>query len=238
MKLPFFKEKINSSILLAMTLIASLFFLIFSKMQNLIPVYVLVWGLFHYQGMKLNNILKIISAAFLFSFFCSYFVVVFPSVEMRQPPFVDFGFIKISKLLIETQFKVFIKVGLVSSVSFAAVKIINFEKILIHLMKIKWLNVNFAYPILLAFNSIFLIQNEFEKIKINARFRKLGLRARLNVFFPLLIFAIRHADRGAMSLTARGLNENKSFYFETHPTNKDYYLFSIFLIVIFICCLV
>ena len=89
-----------------------------------------------------------------------------------------------------------------------------------------------GYPLLLAFNSVSLLRAEYQKIQINAKFRNISLVERWNTLFPLLVFAIRHADRGAMSLITRGLNENKSYYFEVKLMKRDLMVFIGFLILL------
>jgi energy-coupling factor transporter transmembrane protein EcfT len=77
----------------------------------------------------------------------------------------------------------------------------------------KGLKLFWGYPILLALNSIALFKEEYDRIKINARLRDLPFKDQFMLFFPLLVFAIRHSQRGALSLVTRGLNQQKTFYF-------------------------
>lgn len=106
----------------------------------------------------------------------------------------------------------------VSMLSFA---VIDFDKIFVYLMSTKKMKVNWGYPMLLAMNSLQLLKTEQERIAYNARLRNLKWHQRYLVFFPLLVFAIRHSERGAMALVTRGLNPDKVFYHVDIPTKRD-----------------
>jgi hypothetical protein len=80
-------------------------------------------------------------------------------------------------------------------------------------------------------NSIALFKDEFDRIKVNARLRDLPLKDRLSIFFPLLVFAIRHSQRGALSLVTRGLSDQKSFYFSYDISSLDKNIFKVFLLI-------
>jgi energy-coupling factor transporter transmembrane protein EcfT len=91
-----------------------------------------------------------------------------------------------------------------------------------------------GYPLLIAMNSILLFKEEFDRIKLSAKFRGLGLKDRLFALFPLLVFAIRHSQRGSLSLVTRGLNPNKSFYFGYEISIQDRKWLSIFYLGFFV----
>jgi energy-coupling factor transporter transmembrane protein EcfT len=143
--------------------------------------------------------------------------------------------LNVPKALVVNQFKVFLQVGLVSSVSFLSMRLIKFEKLLIFLMQNKWIGAYLGYPILLALNSVKLLKSEFEKIKLNVKMRKLAPWQRINLIFPLLVFAIRHADRGALSLITRGLNEEKFYYFEVDLKVIDKIIILLFCLIVLVC---
>jgi energy-coupling factor transporter transmembrane protein EcfT len=78
-----------------------------------------------------------------------------------------------------------------------------------------------GYPLILAINSLQLLKREQERIAFNAKLRGLKWHQCYLVFFPLLVFAIRHSERGAMALVTRGLNPHKLFYNAWLPSKRD-----------------
>jgi len=50
-----------------------------------------------------------------------------------------------------------------------------------------------------------------DRLRIIAKQRELDLKDRMAFFFPLLVFAIRHSQRGSLALVTRGLSEKKVF---------------------------
>lgn len=133
----------------------------------------------------------------------------------------------------KTMFRLFF----ISLLSMSSAVVIDYSKVILHLTVSKRLKKKWAYPLLLAINSIALFKDEFDRIKINARLRELPMKDKLSPLFPLLVFAIRHSQRGAMSLVTRGLNEEKSFYFSYDVSLEDkrklrqFWLFFLLLII-------
>ena len=107
------------------------------------------------------------------------------------------------------------------SVSMFAFLAIDFDKVFIYLMASKKLKVTWGYSLLLSMNSLELLKREQERIVFNARLRNLKWHQRHLAFFPILVFAIRHSERGAMALVTRGLNADKLFYNVIYPTKRD-----------------
>lgn len=106
----------------------------------------------------------------------------------------------------------------ISTFAFAA---IDFDKIFNYLMATGKLKVNWGYPLLLAMNSLQMLKSEQERISFNAKLRQLRWHQRYFIFFPVLVFAIRHSERGAMSLVTRGLRADRIFYNVNYPTKRD-----------------
>jgi hypothetical protein len=106
----------------------------------------------------------------------------------------------------------------VSAFSFSG---IDFDKVFIYLMASKKMKVTWGYSMLLAMNSLQLLKEEQERISFNAKLRGLKWHRRYLTFFPLLVFAIRHSEKGAMALVTRGINSEKLFYNAVYPTKRD-----------------
>lgn len=232
MKLNKFDERIHSLIIFSISITGILFYFFNRNFIWNLPVFIFLLISFFINKVELKKIILVVVGAFIFSFFCSYFIVFFPNELMHRPPFIDMKFMKVSEVLFWTQFKVFLRIGFISSISFLSLFAINFEKLLVYFLEKKWMSAKLGYPLLLAFNSVSLLRAEYQKIQINAKFRNISLVERWNTLFPLLVFAIRHADRGAMSLITRGLNENKSYYFEVKLMKRDLMVFIGFLILL------
>jgi hypothetical protein len=127
-----------------------------------------------------------------------------------------------------------IKLFLISFLSISSGTVIDYTKVVLYLIVHKGLKLFWGYPFLLAMNSIVLFKVEFERIRINAKFRNLPWVDQFSVFFPLLVFAIRHSQRGALSLVTRGLSDQKSFYFCYAVSDLDRFRFKIFLLIFLI----
>ena len=187
--------------------------------------------LFLKNKLPLTSLIKIIKHAFLFSITIFLFATLNPSNELKQGEvFIILGkkFYELSLLQgLKTSYKIF----LLSFISMGSASTINYTKVILYLIVNKGLKLIWGYPILLAMNSMILLKDELERIKINARFRQLPFFDRIFIFFPLLVFAIRHSERGAMSLLTRGLSERKTFFNKYDVSLRDQMFFYSFLFV-------
>jgi energy-coupling factor transporter transmembrane protein EcfT len=162
----------------------------------------------------------------------------YPGKAYRTGEMLEWKFIRVYEIALINGLKTFCKIFILSLVSMASSYAIFYTKVILYLIINKGLKVFWGYPILIALNSIFLFKEEFDRIRLSARFRELGWRDRIFIIFPLLVFAIRHSQRGSLSLVTRGLNPNKNFYFgyQVHPSDRiillGFYLLYILLVVI------
>lgn len=113
------------------------------------------------------------------------------------------------------------KLFLLVLASMASARFINYTKVIMYLIIHQGLKVLWGYPLMIALNSIVLFKEEYEKIKLSGRLRNLSAKDKVGLLFPLLVFAIRHSQRGSLSLVTRGLHPSKSFYFSYETTRKD-----------------
>ena len=238
MQLNDFNEKIHSYKILQITAVACLYCFVISKAVFYVPSLMLVTMLFLWCGLEFKLIFKIlcISVAFGFSFFI--LAIVFPSKMFEQTDMLQFAGLRISIDLLKIQSLIFLRIVCISSISIMSAYLINYEKIFIYLMNKKKMSAQTGYALILALNSIALMKSELSKINLNARFRGVVFYKRVNVLFSLLVFTIKHADRGAMSLITRGLTSEKLFYYDSsmRPIDKTVaYLF--FLIHFLLLCL-
>jgi energy-coupling factor transporter transmembrane protein EcfT len=107
------------------------------------------------------------------------------------------------------------------SISMLSFLSVDFDKLFIYLMASDKIKTIWGYPLLLAINSLQLLKEEQERISFNAKLRGLKWHQRYLLLFPLLVFAIRHSERGAMALSTRGLNPNKLYYQVHYPSKRD-----------------
>lgn len=196
------EEYIHSWYLLLMTFCSLVLVLINKNIY--INLLIIVFCLFFYfkNNLKLTTFVKVLSYAFVFSLtFFALNIIHHDSLLLLS-----------EREMVERSLRVMNKVFLVSLLSMTSAVVIDYSKVLLYLMAQKKIKIFIGYPLLLAMNSIALFKDEHDRIKINAKQRELPFKDRLNIFFPLLVFAIRHSQRGALSLVSRGLNEEKNFY--------------------------
>ncbi len=215
------REFVHSWYVLVMTFFSLLFLLINKNLMLDLPLVLFMGMIFFKNGQSASKIQRIILYAFFFSFSLFVISILYPSAALKIGFVYQFGAFKIYQASLDRAIRTMIRLFLVSFLSMSSVGAINYTKVVLHLIVDKGLKLFWGYPMLLAMNSIVLFKKEFERIRINARLRDLPLKDRINMFFPLLIFAIRHSQRGALSLVTRGLNDQKSFYFTYEVTPAD-----------------
>lgn len=227
------REYIHSWYVFLMTA-ASLIFLLINK--NLIFSGVLisvVLFLFLKNGLAVKKLVKVVSYALFFSFTLFLLSVFNPSKDLQNGDVYHFLNMTFFKSSIDKAFMTMMKLFMVSFVSICSSSAIDYTKVILHLIVHKGLKLIWGYPFLLAINSITLLRDEYERIRLNAHLRQLPLRDKVFLFFPLLVFAIRHSQRGALSLVTRGLNDRKTFYFSYDLTWTDKKRFFLFWVVYF-----
>lgn len=157
-------------------------------------------------------------------FFASMFLLLnllYPGEKLRVGEQINILSFTVYKAALINGLKNFARLFFITIVSMSSTYTIIYTKVILYLIIHKGLKVFMGYPLLIALNSILLFKDEFDRIRLSARFRGLGWWDRLFVLFPLLVFAIRHSQRGSLSLVTRGLNPNKSFYFGYDLNPRD-----------------
>ncbi|HAZ11779.1 MAG: hypothetical protein A2X86_08000 [Bdellovibrionales bacterium GWA2_49_15] len=117
----------------------------------------------------------------------------------------------------------FARAILLTTLSLSAGLIIDFERLLLFLMSKKILPPSIGYPIFAAINALEHLREEKKRLDHLARIRGLNhFRYQLHQIMPLLVFALRHSQRAATAMIARGLSDQKVFYYDYRIPNRDF----------------
>lgn len=216
-------EFLHSWYLLGISLLGLLFLLISTYWISSLCLVVVLHYFYFNNGLTLKAFKKNVFAAFLFSFFIVALYLLWPAESLNYPPFVKIGEWSVAQSVLEAGAMRGIKLFLLILTSMASARVINYTKVILYFIIHKGLKVIWGYPIMIALNSILLFKEEYERIQLNGKLRDLGWMGKLGVLFSLLVFAIRHSQRGSLSLVTRGLNPHKSFYFsyQLYPHDKN-----------------
>lgn len=215
------REYLHSWYLLIITFFCLVFLLASKTLWLNFPLSLFILFLYLKNGLKASTLKKIMLLAFFFSAMFLLLNLLYPAEKYRTGEILYFHTMKIYQNALFNGLHTFAKLFLLTLVSMSSSYAIQYTKVILYLIIHKGLKVFWGYPILIALNSILLFKEEFERIRLSARFRDLGWWDRLFILFPLLVFAIRHSQRGSLSLVTRGLNPNKSFYFGYGVEPKD-----------------
>ncbi|QDK40503.1 hypothetical protein DOM21_03330 [Bacteriovorax stolpii] len=194
--------------------------------------------LFKKNGLSNRVLLKLSLYAGFFAFMFLLLNLLYPGEKLRVGEQVSIFSWSVYKAALINGLQNFARLFMLTLVSMSSTYTIIYTKVILYLIIHKGLKVIMGYPLLIALNSILLFKEEFDRIRLSARFRGLGWWDRLFVLFPLLVFAIRHSQRGSLSLVTRGLNPNKSFYFGYDLSARDrkwlrgFFLFYVLLVAI------
>lgn len=229
-------EFIHSWYLLIMSFFTFIFLLASNVLWANLILTLFMLVLFKKNGLSNRTLMKLSLYA---GFFASMFLLLnllYPGEKLRVGEQVMIFSWSVYKAALINGLQNFARLFMLTLVSMSSTYIIIYTKVILYLIIHKGLKVIMGYPLLIALNSILLFKEEFDRIRLSARFRGLGWWDRLFVLFPLLVFAIRHSQRGSLSLVTRGLNPNKSFYFGYELSPRDRKWFRTFLLSYF--CLV
>ena len=120
--------------------------------------------------------------------------------------------------------QILLRVTTMTWVALLSGSMLNLRDVVSTALQRGWLSMNVAYALQLGFGAIGLMRAEIKRIMLSAKLRGLSWRERFLQWLPILIFALRHATRGAMSLRARGLAEyeaRKTFYYNYQSTPRQ-----------------
>lgn len=215
------KEMVHSLVTFILLVCALLLILISKQYFQIVGIWVVSLFYFNYLKIDMKKMGKYLIFALFFSF--TYFLLnlLFPRDYGTSDEFIHLFKMKISVIQLSKAAFITFKIIALSHLSMSSNLIINYTNIILFLVSKNKMQTSSAYPLLVAINSIGLIKEEFYKIQINARQRKFSVYKRINTLFPLMVFAIRHSQRGALSLVTRGLNETRSFYYQYDLDRMD-----------------
>lgn len=214
-------EFVHSWYLLIMSFLTFVFLLASNVLWANLALSFLILYLYCKNGLSAKILFKLSCYAFFFALLFLILNLLYPGEKLRVGEQVTFISITVYKAALFNGLKNFARLFMLTLVSMSSTYIISYTKVILYLIIHKGLKVVMGYPLLIALNSILLFKEEFDRIRLSARFRGLGWWDRLFVLFPLLVFAIRHSQRGSLSLVTRGLNPNKSFYFGYELSARD-----------------
>ncbi len=206
-------EYLHSWYVLVMTFFSLLFLLISRHLIVNSLLMAMMFTFYFKNGLGFTKFRKLFLYSFLFSFGIFFLNILYPAQELKTGLIYTVMHMHFYEASLQSAFPLMIRLFFVSLLSMSSAAVINYTKVILYLIVHKGLKLFWGYPILLALNSIALFKEEYDRIKINARLRDLPFKDQFMLFFPLLVFAIRHSQRGALSLVTRGLNQQKTFYF-------------------------
>lgn len=214
-------EFLHSWYVLVITFFSLLFLLINNHFFLDLLLASFVFFIYFMNGLTAAAFRKYVFYATLFGFSLFVINILYPADALKSGHVFHLMKINIYEKSLDKALHTMLKLFFVTVVSMSSSAVIDYTKVILHLIVHKGLKLFWGYPVLLALNSIALFKTEFERIKINAHLRDLPLKDKIFIFFPLLVFAIRHSQRGALSLVTRGLNHQKSFYFSYGLSSQD-----------------
>lgn len=175
---------------------------------------------YFYSGLTIRTLIKVV----VLVCFLSLPIFLVNIVEARSPNYLQIALVS------------WARVNMLTCISILTAMCLDFPKMLVYLMSKHKLKPRIGYAILVAINSIALLKAEKERIDIVMKLRHIKTHRKVFIAIPLLIFAIRHANRAAIALVARGLNDNKT-YINDYKIPKIEWLWVLLFIYCFIIIL-
>ncbi|MBF0205370.1 MAG: hypothetical protein HQK53_00630 [Oligoflexia bacterium] len=208
-------DKFHSQLILSLTLWTLLPLLFNQNFYWWGPLVLATLSLFLYAGMRINAFLKIIIAVFMLSSSVFILNLLYPATEQSHHQILDLALNN------------FIRLFFLTLISVSASTVIDLEQLILSWASSKkgrasWQGkVRVAYVLLAAINAMTQLREESERILIVMRFRGISRFKRFYMLFPLLVYAIKYSQRVALALIARGIDEDKSFFFNYIPIKDE-----------------
>lgn len=192
-----------------------------------------------YYGLKLNNFIKIVFYVLPTTLTIIVMNLLYPNVNtFSNLEEIKILNISIYKEALNNGINIFFKLFCIAVISISSISLIDIFELFYTLTIYFGLSKKITYPFFIAINSIYNIKNEYERIIIVRKLRKIKNYNIFTLFLPILVFAIRFSERSSMALIAKGFDNNvKNFYFYEN-FNKSIFnkalIFSFFIFIIYI----
>ncbi len=191
-----YPEKVHSAVSALVLFLVLVNLFIFSQPVVMLGLFLSVIGYFLYLGLSLLQLVKISLYTLAFTAIYLLMVLLFPNPDRAF------------------EASVFIRLFFVSTLSVSSLTVIHGEVILLYLAQQKKLPVLLIYPLLFSLSAMALFKQKFDLYRLNHRLRESKGWVLPKMLFQFLVFTLRFSESGALSLIARGLSENKLYYYD------------------------
>ena len=191
-----YPEKVHSAVSATFLFVILVGLFAFSQPITMTALFVLTIGYFIYLGLKVLKLIKISIYTASFTGIYLAMVLLFPNPEKAF------------------DIAVFIRLFFISTLSVSSLEVLHGEVILLYLAQKKKFPVMLIYPLLFSLSSINLFKQKFELYRLNHQMRQTKGWVLPKMLFQFLVFTLRFSESGALSLIARGLSENKFYYYD------------------------
>ena len=210
------KPRLHSSLALSFMLIIIFVSLSSSQTQMFLKIYLVGLLFLFYAGLPLKRFFKTTLQVALFAgFYFAFFIIYAPAGNLDKA------------------FSISARLFVSSFLSISALSVIDHEECLLYFCQKKIIPAKFAYPLLLALNSVAVFQRQLKLIQYNAKLRRLKGWLLPHILFQFIVFSLRFSEAGALSVYLRHLNEDKEFYYKQTIQSKDWIVLSLFIFILF-----
>ncbi|MBF0360113.1 MAG: hypothetical protein HQK49_03840 [Oligoflexia bacterium] len=214
--------KYHPMIILLITLLTIIPVLVGSSIWMWGPWFIFSLLVFFNAGLAWITFAKVFLSAFLLSFSVLVLSILYPAPNFMFGEKITFFWgQEVYMDVLNMALLNFKRLMLLSIISMNSSFVIGLDRLVLYVVAQNKRYVNLCYAILVALNSITLLKEERERIDIVAKFRGIPKRKRLITIFPLLVFAVKHSQRAAMAMLARGINKDKTYYFNYVVSDND-----------------
>lgn len=190
----------------------------------------MIWALSFFilslvMGLKWKKAFLILLVTLFFSFSVFVLFLFFPDKRFFTGDLYPFFGMSFYSGVIENAFKNWLRLWSISLCSLSTSSVLNAEELIFYWMQEKGVPKKMGYSLLMALNSIRSFKEEWVRISRNLKMRKLNHLNFVARLFPIMVHSFRVSLRGAMSMRARGLVEDKVFYHQYRPSLWQYRVF-------------
>lgn len=191
-----YPEKVHSAVSALVLFLVLVNLFIFRQPVVMSGLFVGLIGYFFYLGLSFLQLVKISLYTLAFTGIYLLMVLLFPNPDRAF------------------EASIFIRLFFVSTLSVSSLAVIHGEVILLYLAQQKKLPVLLVYPLLFSLSAMGLFKQKFDLYRLNHRLRETKGWVLPKILFQFLVFTLRFSESGALSLIARGLSENKLYYYD------------------------